>query len=71
MEEVGSLLGTAENLTKFLENEHLQNFATKMRYLRQNFVAVNFCNTNVTFTNTRYPKYPIIMKIFWVGFGYC
>ena len=67
--EVGSLLATAENLTKLSAIAHLQNFAKKCsicKFLRQNFVFVNFCNKNLTFF-----KYPIPKNttFFWKYFG--
>ena len=61
MAEVGSLLGTAENLTNLWRARICKILRQKCRickFLRQNFVFVNFCNKNVTFSNTRYPKIP-------------
>ena len=61
MAEVGSLLGTAENLTNLWRARICKISRQKCRickFLRQNFVFVNFCNKNVTFSNTRYPKIP-------------
>merc|ERR1712218_155743 len=59
--EVGSLLGTTENLTNLWRARICKISRQKCRicvFLRQNFVFVNFCNKNVTFSNTRYPKIP-------------
>merc|ERR1712218_468040 len=59
--EVGSLLGTAENLTNLWRARICKISRQKCRickFLRQNFVFVNFCDKNVTFSNTRYPKIP-------------
>ena len=52
--KLAAFLATAEKLSA---SAHLQNFAKKCsicKFLRQNFVFVNFCNKNLTFF-----KYPI------------
>ena len=84
MAEVGSLLGTAENLTNLWRARICKILRQKCRickFLHQNFVFVNFCNKNVTFSNTRYPKIPdysenisgrvrVLLKIIGSGIGY-
>ena len=85
MAEVGSLLGTAENLTNLWRARICKISRQKCRickFLRQNFVFVNFCNKNVTFSNTRYPKIPdysenisgrvrVLLKIIGSDVGRC
>ena len=61
MAEVGSLSGTAENLTNLWRARICKISRQKCRickFLRQNFVFVIFRNKNVTFSNTQYPKIP-------------
>ena len=82
--EVGSLLGTAENLTNLWRARICKILRQKCRickFLRQNFVFVNFCHKNVTFSITRYPKIPdysenisgrvrVLLKIIGSGIRY-
>ena len=82
MAKVDSLLWTEEkNLTKLSKGAHLQNFVTKIPYLKIFLDIFVNCNKKCHFSNTQYPKIPddsenisgrvrVLLEIIGPGIGY-